>query len=664
MYRKGIKEENTAMMELVKNIVRLPLVHKRIQQYEQKKEEQFESYDEWITRKETLYSQSIETNIELPVQVVEYAECGAHPSFLNGSEKGITLFVRKKEWLTPKAKEVYLDGLSSDKDCVLCYGDEDEWNTTGKVRLLPWLKPEFSPDLLLEYFYFGNSFAVKNTVFKSVHWLESDNPEENIYDFALQIAFLDRAKMRERIKHLQFVTTTSFCTRYFGREKNFDGVKQKQLSSLRTEGLVSIVIPSKDHAETLEQCLHSIDRFSKKEELEIIVVDNGSSEENKKQYEALREKYHFCYLYQPAPFNFSAMCNQGAKTAKGEFILFLNDDIEVRQSRWLQGLKRIAARKHVGAVGAKLCYPDTKMIQHAGITNIMLGPVHKSQFLDDCPACYSRPEFMNRDVIAVTAACLMMRREVFEACQGFCEELAVAFNDVDLCFRLYELGYYNVVCNEIHLWHYESLSRGNDEEAEKQKRLLGEREQLYQRHPKLYGKDPFDHPYRNQWILDTNLSLGCEYPYQPGNIVATVTKREKPLKKEWENECLMISLEVADDLEHFLKGPNENKTEKTESKECYIQGYAFVLEADNSMYDFTVLLESEQGEIYELQSEKVYRPDLHCNLSEDYYADMNGFAFTFEKSELPAGRYRIGVLAKSAISRQRLVHFTGKQLDI
>lgn len=674
------------MMELIKNIIRLPMINRRVGQYYQKLDEQFISYDEWIKRKEAMYLEQVSLSSQGQISVVEYSECSADPGFTAASGKGITIFTRKKELLTEKAETVYLDYMSVNKDCILCYGDEDEWNSKGTVRLLPWLKPEFSPDLLLEYFYLGNSFAVRNEVLESVQWLGDSNPYKNIYDFVLQLAFLYPGNMRKKIRHVNFVTTRSFCTRYFGRETAYDDVKQKYFSILQNadktvyqwngEKLVqnnelavdsrmtSIIIPSKDHPEVLKTCLQSIKRFSRNEKYEIIVVDNGSSEENRKEYEKLKIKYKFNYIYSPSEFNFSAMCNKGAACAGGNFLLFLNDDIEVRQSKWLHEMKRIACRKHVAAVGAKLCYPDSKMIQHAGITNILLGPVHKLQFLEDCQPCYTRPEFMNRNVIAVTGACLMMRKEVFSACGGFDEELAVAFNDVELCFRLYEEGYYNAVCNEIHLWHHESFSRGNDENRNNQKRLQEERKKLYLKHPELYGRDPFDHPYRNQLILDTNLSLACEYPYPPGNITGEIIKRKSPLKQEWENECLIVSLEFAGSLQKFVAGEKETDSIDPDENELYIQGYAFVLEADSSMFDFKILLISEQGDIYEAQSEKLYRPDLHCNLPEEYYADMNGFGFTLDKNDLPAGKYRLGILAESAISRQRLYRLTEKYLRL
>ena len=166
-------------------------------------------------------------------------------------------------------------------------------------------------------------------------------------------------------------------------------------------------------------------------------------------------------------FNFSKMCNLGAKAATGEYVLFLNDDIEAIDDVWLDAMLSHAQKKHVGAVGAKLYYPDSNTIQHAGITNLRLGPVHKMQFLQDVRPYYDGRNIFDCNVIAVTGACLMVRKTVFEECGGFSEDLAVAFNDVELCFRLYEAGYYNVQCNSAVLYHHESLSRGNDESKEK-----------------------------------------------------------------------------------------------------------------------------------------------------------------------------------------------------
>jgi hypothetical protein len=138
--------------------------------------------------------------------------------------------------------------------------------------------------------------------------------------------------------------------------------------------LVSVVIPSKDHPEVLQKCLESFRRKTLYPYYEWIVVDNGSSDENKKKMEELRREYGFTYLYESMPFNFSKMCNLGVELAKGDLVLLLNDDMEIIEESWLERMAGQALQPHVGAVGAKLWYAGTETIQHVGITNLKIGP--------------------------------------------------------------------------------------------------------------------------------------------------------------------------------------------------------------------------------------------------------------------------------------------------
>ena len=133
----------------------------------------------------------------------------------------------------------------------------------------------------------------------------------------------------------------------------------------------------------LKQCIRSIYRFTAYKTFEIIVVDNGSAQQTKQTLEGLRKECAFTYLYQSMEFNFSKMCNLGAKAAKGDFILLLNDDMEVIEELWLSKMVGQASLAHVGAVGAKLLYPNTTFIQHAGITNTIYGPGHKLKKMKD-----------------------------------------------------------------------------------------------------------------------------------------------------------------------------------------------------------------------------------------------------------------------------------------
>ena len=229
---------------------------------------------------------------------------------------------------------------------------------------------------------------------------------------------------------------------------------------------------------------------------------------------------------------------------------------------------------------AASCFtPDTDKIQHAGITNLPMGPVHKLQFLRDNKCYYDNRNRGIRNVSAVTAACLMVRREVFEEAGGFCESMQVAFNDVDFCFTLLEKGYYNAVCNHIHLLHHESMSRGADESEEKLKRLHRERTMLYDRHPGLNGKDPFYHDWLNRTGLDTRIQPA----YRSGREIADVQAAKEVAKESNEayvlknarkDRCLLVRIEAAD--------------------ASHISGYGVVLGSDNACFNGKLLLERKR----------------------------------------------------------------------
>jgi GT2 family glycosyltransferase len=281
--------------------------------------------------------------------------------------------------------------------------------------------------------------------------------------------------------------------------------------------LISVVLLSKDHPEVLEVCLRSFTERTEYPHTEFIVADNGSSPENQKEYTAMSERYGFRYLVHPSEFNFSAMCNLGYREAKGDLILFLNDDVEILQPDWLQKMAGLALQPGVGAVGARLHYAHSELIQHVGVTMLKNGPSHKLTGFSDGSVIYHGVNRLNREVLSVTAACLLVERKKLEAagkasCGSFPfdESLKVAYNDVELCFRLARAGYRNVQCNEALLDHYESLTRGSDAgNAEKWERLYGERKVLFALYPEYEGQDPYYHPD----LIDNALGYEINYKF-------------------------------------------------------------------------------------------------------------------------------------------------------
>ena len=670
------------MISRVKQAVKKRLEERKITEYEAWLDELYVSYHDWITQKEETYRESKEVSQSGLLVCVLDSDVDSR-AIEDISKADVLVFCTNKIWLDEHAKAVIGAYFAENPEFVLVYGDEDEWNADRSIRMNPWFKPDFSPETLLGYFYYGNVIAVRRSALDEIYssadkadntgkdtdfsrivreWQSFSDEESRIkwmYQLSVSLSF---PVCGEKIGHIPYVLYHTPNLQKLCMGSEYDACRSACLEHLQDEEIqsqkVSIVIPSKDHPEILETCLKSLEETIADCEYEIIVVDNGSSEENRAKYDKMKVKYGFNYIFRPIEFHFSKMCNLGAEQANGNFLLFLNDDIEADESGWLTKMKQYAMRSHVGAVGAKLYYPDSKMIQHAGITNLRLGPVHKFQFLEDVRPYYDGRNQMDHNVLAVTGACLMVRKEVWDTCGGFSEDLAVAFNDVELCFRIYKKGYYNVVCNSISLFHHESLSRGSDEAEEKQVRLQTERSKMYAMHPDVYGRDPFYHPYLNNLILDTRYSFAHEYPAGADVSVEEPTLLKDTIKEEWYNECLQVSLEYAGDLNAWITQPNES------GDYLYFQGYQFVIGSQNPCFDRYLLCQNQDfGEIYSIPCAYTFRPDLDRNVSEGH-ASLCGFSLVIEKKDLKKGRYRVGCMAKSNISRQVLCRFTNKYIEV
>lgn len=250
-------------------------------------------------------------------------------------------------------------------------------------------------------------------------------------------------------------------------------------------GKVSILIPTCDHSADLRTCVESIYRRSTYRNFEILIIENNSKEPATFRYYEKLQKEHpndLRVLYwQGTGFNYSALNNFAAKEASGEYLLLLNNDTEVISPRWLEEMVMYAQQDRIGCVGAKLLYPDNT-IQHAGLGFgylTLAAHMHKN-FPVGHPGYMGRLVYAH-DVYAVTAACLMVRKEVYQQVGGLDESFAVAFNDVDFCVRVRQAGYTNLFTPFAQLYHYESKSRGLDEDPVKRKRFLSEVERFQTR---------------------------------------------------------------------------------------------------------------------------------------------------------------------------------------
>lgn len=661
------------MLRTLKQKVRKKVENKYNKRYQKECKEKIYTYEKWLEEYRAegkgLYKANEYRNIKRYVSVIPWSRLEDISELSELKLQDIVVFVHNENGVLKNALEKISVVFNNKPEVSVVYGDEDEINQEKNERKNPWFKPDYSPDTLLSYFYFGSLVAFRKDALKNVVFENDWSAIEKLYAITLQVCL---PLTRERVWHYRDMLYTTTAISYWGWEDNYQKVKEKygDIRPKAKEDGVSIIIPSKDNPKVLERCLESIVKLTQDVTYEIVVIDNGSNEENKKYIEEMKNKLGFNYIYNPMEFNFSHMCNQGAGCGKYGMLLFLNDDCEVRHSDWLRRLTNQALVLTTGAVGAKLHYPDSKIIQHCGIYSLQVGPAHKLQFKEDTCAYYDRRNLDVRNVIATTGACLMMRKEVFEEVGGFDEGLRVAFNDVDLCYKIYEAGYNNVIDNEVQLWHHESLSRGSDNSPEKMGRHMAEREGLYQRHPKLWGHDPYYHPGLTSYYLDVNYSFAYEYvteSIRKRYTFETYSKLNKLPKKLREDNCLVPMIEFAGDIRQWhIVGEDVEELLKDMYSEniAYFQGNMVVLGSNNACYKKNIVLcHEESGQLYIVEPVKKYRPDIFANLPDQENVALSGFAFLLNLKDMPIGNYEIAVMAKDMISGQYLYRKTPVRME-
>lgn len=274
--------------------------------------------------------------------------------------------------------------------------------------------------------------------------------------------------------------------------------------AIKDKPLVSILIPNKDHIKDLARCIESIREKTTYENYEIIVIENNSTQELLfRYYEYLNSLDNVRVIRYANKFNYAAINNYAAKHAKGEYLLLLNNDTEVITSEWIEEMLMHAQRDGIGAVGAKLYYEDDT-IQHSGLL-IGIGPDrtagHVHYGMPRTAGGYQGKLHYVQNLCAVTGACLMVKKALYDEVGGLDERFTIAYNDVDFCLRLREKGYLNIFAPDAELYHYESKSRGLETVGGKRRRLNDEADLFRERWKDLIEKGD---PYYN-----TNLSLNC-----------------------------------------------------------------------------------------------------------------------------------------------------------
>lgn len=435
--------------------------------------------------------------------------------------------------LTEDALFWIVDAYNKNPHLDLIYGDEDKLDLLGK-RCDPYFKPDWSPHLLLSQMYIPHATAYRKSIGDKLGWMRKGFDGSQDYDLALRFT-----EKTDRITHVPKVLyhwrKVKGSTALSPSEKSYtkkisikaikSALKRREVPATVTMGiqpetfkvsykiigqpLVSIIIPTKDQVKLLAKCVESILTKTAYKNYEIIILDNQSElPETQKYFDLISQQPKIKVIQYNKPFNFSAINNFGAGKAKGQYLLFLNNDTEVINREWLGEMLSLAQLKTVGAVGAKLLYPNNT-IQHAGVV-LGIGGVagHSHKYIpDNYPGYFSLKDLI-REYSAVTAGCLMIEKRKFNSIKGFDESYKIAFNDVDFCLRLRQKGWASLYTPYARLYHHESISVGKIEKGQRNAVLLNnEATRMQKKWSDLLKNDPHYNPNLSQTSENYGLNI-------------------------------------------------------------------------------------------------------------------------------------------------------------
>ena len=383
--------------------------------------------------------------------------------------------------------------LNKNRAIDFFYFDEDKIDE-NKNRKDPFFKPDFSPDTLRSCNYVGNVICISKKIFDEIGLLESikDRDNLNLYDIIFRTS-----EKTKNIFHISKVLIHILESKYkFDSERDkkaiSDHLNRIGLKGIVKDGivsetykieyeiegnpLVSIIIPNHNHKKDLETCINSIKEKSTYENYEIIIVENHSTEENLfAYYKVLEKDSKIKILTYTDEFNYASVNNFAVKESKGDYVILLNNDVEILTSSWIEEMLMYAQRDDVGVVGAKLYYPDGT-IQHAGVIyGILDSAVHHLRYFSKQASGYANSLFTLQNISCVTGACIMTSKKKYLEVNGFDEQFKIAFNDIDYCMKLRNKGYLVIFNPYCELFHYEGATRGIDDTKEKQELYLKEK---------------------------------------------------------------------------------------------------------------------------------------------------------------------------------------------
>ncbi|WRT85106.1 glycosyltransferase [Pseudomonas citronellolis] len=423
--------------------------------------------------------------------------------------------------------------INQNPDAGILYSDEDKLDEQGQ-RTTPYFKPDFNLYLFRSQNMISHFGIYRTDLVKSVGAFRVGFEGSQDYDLALRcVEQLERRQIVHIPRVLYHWRIHAGSTARAEDEKPYAahaGVKslQEHLQRIGCAGevllqpmgmyrirytlpssvpMVSLIIPTRNAYELVKQCIDSILSLTTYPNYEIILIDNGSDEPRSLEYfSELNRQEKIRVIRDESPFNYSALNNSAARLANGEYIGLINNDIEVITPDWLEEMVSHAAQPNVGAVGARLWYPDNRL-QHGGVI-VGLGGVacHAHKLLPKGEYGYFCRATLTQEFSAVTAACLIVKKAIFDQVGGLNEDdLKVAFNDVDLCLRIQEAGYVNVWTPFAELYHHESATRGYEDTPEKRARFQSEIDYMQRRWPNLLA----DYAYNPNLTLNSeDFSLG------------------------------------------------------------------------------------------------------------------------------------------------------------
>ena len=464
-----------------------------------------QSYDRWELRVAARPPRSAEVERLAAAWVEKDARvhidgAGASPIPFGGAGEFVARLAAG-DTLAPNALFEAARLLNEHRGAEIIYFDEDALSADGRTRSSPFFKPGWSPEMLLSVNYLAHAL-IKRTLLEDIGL---DVARAGPWDLALRCS--ERTREIRRIARVLYHSRAGAPPAPPGpedlraleahcRRQGIAGARAAvvppgvvRLTWPAGDRHVSIIIPNKDREPFLRRCLTSLLRHTGYPRFEILIVDTGSTDEAIRRYYAdLAHERRIRVLEHPGPFNFSAANNAGARGATGDLLLFLNNDTEALNQDWLEEMVRWADRPEIGAVGAKLLYPDGT-IQHAGIVVGLRGLAHHiyRQAGETRVDLFGSVDWY-RDYLAVTGACLMMRRQVFDEVGGFDERYRIAYSDIEMCLRIHGRGYRIVYTPFARLRHDEGATRGGVYPPSDTRRALAHMGGL------VASGDPYFHP--------------------------------------------------------------------------------------------------------------------------------------------------------------------------